>query len=1222
MSNQDNAFLGARQVLLVGLGGVGGRIVNTIMRDMPKERLPYTQAIAIDTDINDMNDLTYVPRDNKIVLASSPGSGKAITIGQYIQKNPGAKDWFITEGNAFQTLMGQSTKQGAKQIRMVSRLALSATAKYYNLENRITRIISKLNSSDGTVNRDSLLVMVVCSVSGGTGAGTVLQVPMFLEDIITKYFDASAVSMQCAMLLPNLFNQTQANGNYFKGQVNGYAVMRELQSLNNGKLHRFEYMKDYTEVNGEDSRNKAPYNFVLLFDNATSSGATINGSTDNTHIPNIASCLAEYIYGPASHKCTSQLDNTLATVYSSGGTAIYRAVGKSSLVYPDNIYKQYAVSNWILSSVSDEWLSPDAATNKRYLEAVKKSRDEGKKKPDKNTFKHTKYCEIINDVNTCKGTFFTEIRSQLVNNINGQTKHIADIFTKNITDKLDDLLMNDPEYSNNFDNLAEAIKQNKSKNTHTDAFKRLERSFNDFETLSGNFVDSVFCPSNALTKAFLNKETDNVCLYPFVRTRNLHPMAFRVFLYQLERIFKNYSEKAVKKVENEDILSLINQASSKNRNQTVEQQLDTKSGEYKQKLYKNVFSQMLVHVRELIIEIEAFFDDLNILKTKFEGVSASCLRSINSFDNETRTIVGSREGMIACWNDIKSQIHEGDAEGEDVVDNDISVKIDELIYTSYYKWIAAPGNQSKNDEGTDVFRPRTDYTKIVSEHLISSFYKKINEQHSKSFPADILKASIFDAYVTRAYRERAAANPKFNPDSFAFSVADAELEFESDTDTPTLAAEYLNRKLLNIVKKAEPLSGPLYAKNADEDYFARDLYFNKDILKKETEIDPYSETGTREVLKTAEFIPGVSTSSVDTFTVQSDPVENISKHQISCFSYTGGLELSDFENMQDPVSGTYDPTDGRCYYNAYRNYINAVMNTTKHNITPHLHKEWHLAGRLDDISDSHTDSVNANAAKAFVYGFLLKNMIRIVDNGYVNIGIANEPIFTDMPGALNGVIEFRPFTNVEHANFSPTKNQTNRILYEIFQYLRNMPELRTRIIKLGNKLIEEAKANKKGSVFSYSIQPEECAKCDVYETIIDVLDGFYQHARFSELHDEMKNDIKALGNMFGTLCDVTIDVCAAIYASPKDRLKAYQYFVDKLYDIAICDGDDNKISDDADKEALQISDTSVEAAMFEAMFNEETIETENSDSSKPFAKGGDFDRNAMNSRMEAYLNKN
>ena len=1176
-----NAFMGERQVLLVGLGGVGGRIVDNIMKNLPENRKSITQAIAVDTDIKDMGKLNYVPKENRIVLASNPGSQTSMTIGNYLEKNPEATDWFVTEGEAFGTLMKRSTKEGAKQIRMVSRVALSATAKYCNLEGRITKVVDKLCASDGTTNRDGLLVMVICSIAGGTGAGTVLQFPMYLEEILAKNYNPNEISMQCAMLLPNLFKQTLADGNGEKAKVNGYAVIRELQSLNTGKLKRFEYMKDYKETDDCDHRNSAPYNYVLLFDDSTSTGATINGSTDHVHVPNVARCLYEYIFGVAAGRCKSALDNTLDAIYSSKNKKIFRAVGSANLLYPDNIYKQYAVSNWILRSISEEWLLPTEKAIAAFQEKRNKARAEGKPLPQKQDI-HDAYITYVTQ--NSSGPFFNEIKRQL------KSASATDYLEKILKVAIDRLTTNQ-EIKKSFKNLEESLKSSASEH---DPFNSLKSAFaRHCDTLSG-FVDDLMCPSNSLTGKFLNKDTNSLCLYTFIRMKQLHPITLLTFLYQLEKLLCTYINKTdVKGVDSATILESVRKSKKgKDRDDAIRSNLNSSEAEFEQTIKKLICSRMYEkYIKELIIEVEDFFSDLERVTENFKSISVECINDVNALTNELTETIGSPEGMIACWNDVKKSISDGDTSDDDVIDNDLSLEINTEIYKAYFRWVTS--TDYSNDE--EIFRKKTDYRKIVPEHLLKNFYRRINAHHSKSFPSDILKAAIFETGVRKAYEEQSNINPNFNREKFTYPVTKSEIEYSADAEFRAEVAGYLNGKLKSLVVKSNPICGPINDFNFD----GRTLFFDESILETKTKASFEAEGEMQVETVTSQFIEGVNTSTVDTFTIQIEPVKGMNKHRICCFSYTGGLEPANFENLQDPVSGTYDSRNGRCYYNAYRAYINNVMNTTEDNITPHLHKEWHLAGRLNDITDSHTDSVNHHAARAFLYGFLFNDIIRIDENGYVKIGLAGDPFFKDLPGAINSVLTYKPFTEIEHACFVSSKNMTNRILFEIFQYLRNVPEVRTLIIKYGESLIESAKANSTGAVFVYSVKTEICAS-EKYKTIIDVIDGFYQHARFTDLHNAMNSDLKVLGDMFNILSDVVIDVCASIYPSSKDVLNAYNNYVDRLYDTAACD----------DPVSVQVVD----------MFTLDTIAATPVASSRPFSDSGDLNREAMKNKLVTYLN--
>ncbi len=1180
-----SSFMGERQVLLVGLGGVGSRIVDNLMKNLPENRKAITQAIAVDTDIKDMSRLGYIPQENRIVLAANPGTQTSMTIGQYLEENPSATEWFVSGGKAFGALMSRSTKDGAKQIRMVSRLALSATAKYCNLEDRITNVIDRLTKSDGSTNRDGLLVMVVCSIAGGTGAGTVLQFPMYLEEILAKYYNPNEISMQCAMLLPNLFKQTLADGNGFKAKVNGYSVIRELQSLNTGKLKRFEYMKDYAEIDESDYRNRSPYSYILLFDDSTSTGATINGSTDNVHIPNVARCLYEYIFGIAAGRCKSALDNTLDAIYSSGNKKIFRAIGNATLIYPDNIYKQYAVANWILRSVSQDWLEPSKKAHEAFLEKKQQCRAEGKPLPPKEDL-HRTFISILFNKTICSGPFFSEIRRQL-------SDGLADEYLTNLLDTVVENLDKDENYAQSFENIFSTLKE-KAADQDFNSFKNLNKSFNDFFDTVGSFVDSLICPSNALTKKFLKDDKNMLCLYTFIRLNQLHPVALLAFLYQLEEaLLEIIEEPDEEPISQESIVKNVDRAKRKDIAGTAKGELNKYAAVFVQKIRKAVAVRLYEkYIKELIIETEDFFKDLTRVLENFNSISNECINDLNGLSNEITETIGSVEGMVACWNDVKNTIAEGDTCDDDVMDSELSEEINREIYSAFFRLVTSD-NYSDDEE---VFRKKTNYKDIVSSHLLKNFYRRINEQHTKSFPENIIKAAIFETGVRKAYEEQSSINPKFKLDRFSYPVTQSELDYSSDDTFKQAAAEYLNGKLKSLVVKSNPVCGPLN----DGNYEGRTLFFDESILEKKTKASFDSEGDMEVHTVTSQFIPYVTTDTIDTFTIQIEPVAGINKHRIGCFSYTGGLEPANFENLQDPVSGTYDSKNGRCYYNAYREYINEVMNTTTDNITPHLHKDWHLAGELDDITDRHTDSVNYHAARAFLYGFMFDDVIKIDECGYVKIGLAGNKLFDDIPGAINGVFTYKPFTEVEHAQFISSRNATNRVLYEIFQYLRSVPEVRTLLIKFGESVIEAAKAASTGAVFAYSIQPERCAD-ETYETIIDVIDGFYQYAKFSDLHNAMNSDSKILGYMFNILSDVVIDVCESIYPSSKDILNSFNNYVDRLYDTAACD----------DPVAPTMND----------MFTFGTISAAPVASNKPFSDRGDLNRTAMKKKMETHLNE-
>ena len=78
-----------KTILIVGLGGVGGRIVDNIMERVPEKYRPYTQAVSIDTDKNEISVLKNIPIQNQIAI------GEDMTIGSFMRDNEDSAEWMV-----------------------------------------------------------------------------------------------------------------------------------------------------------------------------------------------------------------------------------------------------------------------------------------------------------------------------------------------------------------------------------------------------------------------------------------------------------------------------------------------------------------------------------------------------------------------------------------------------------------------------------------------------------------------------------------------------------------------------------------------------------------------------------------------------------------------------------------------------------------------------------------------------------------------------------------------------------------------------------------------------------------------------------------------------------------------------------------------------------------------------------------------------------------------
>ena len=103
-------------VLLVGLGGIGGSIVNKVMEKIPKEQRDHVGAVAIDTDLGDLNKLEEVQK----IWMGNDGIVKNLLV-----RYPEYLEWF--PANKFINTRGLG--EGAGQIRAIARLVMAASVR-------------------------------------------------------------------------------------------------------------------------------------------------------------------------------------------------------------------------------------------------------------------------------------------------------------------------------------------------------------------------------------------------------------------------------------------------------------------------------------------------------------------------------------------------------------------------------------------------------------------------------------------------------------------------------------------------------------------------------------------------------------------------------------------------------------------------------------------------------------------------------------------------------------------------------------------------------------------------------------------------------------------------------------------------------------------------------------------------------------------------------------
>lgn len=360
--------------LIVGLGGMGQKVVKKISDMIRKENLSDVELVVMDTDVNDLRD-TKEKYPHIFTVQTSPRG----TVGGALDQNRYARElWFpVNDG-----LTGKPFTEGAGQVRAVSRLALDHAIEQGYMSD-LEKAIEKLHSLSGETMRQEMRIMIVGSNNGGTGSGLVLPVAMYIRNfLITRYQDNSAI-MRAFLLEPDtIFDLITDEEERNSLRSNAYATMRELDAFFRkeyaGKSDDFRHVVFNAPKPGSGERadypNILPYHFVFLMD-------AIN--CEGEHLPSHEAYLnhaAEIIYAQAlsavSARSNSSEDNIIRNLAANSGRSRYCGAGASFLEYPVEDVQSYIGLNWAVRNISQEWLELDEEFKVRQRD------DEELKKPE------------------------------------------------------------------------------------------------------------------------------------------------------------------------------------------------------------------------------------------------------------------------------------------------------------------------------------------------------------------------------------------------------------------------------------------------------------------------------------------------------------------------------------------------------------------------------------------------------------------------------------------------------------------------------------------------------------------------------------------------------------------------------------------------------------------------------------------------------------------------
>lgn len=342
--------------LLIGIGGIGGQIVAAVNEAMSDYDKSCIKMLVMDTDSNALDkfentDIPYIQ------------TSENMTVQSYLNANADYLKWFPTD----LFINAKSLINGAGQIRSVSRLGALASKAAGRFSEIQLAVDSILHNQGDSLNR-AVRVMIVGSVTGGTGSGLGIQLPFYIRKVLRESNVPNAL-IRGLFLMPSLTEDAQDTEAKKRAvNVNGYAFLKELNAFYRAQkvnhtdniLRIEEYIPgltgDENTVSAAAAAAMIPYDFLYLVEKRSNQG--IIGDMQE-YIKRSSQIVMNQLFSPIAANGYSSEDNMITSIVPAGGMNRYCGAGISNAIYPKDDVVRYCTVRYAEQLISEYWLSID-----------------------------------------------------------------------------------------------------------------------------------------------------------------------------------------------------------------------------------------------------------------------------------------------------------------------------------------------------------------------------------------------------------------------------------------------------------------------------------------------------------------------------------------------------------------------------------------------------------------------------------------------------------------------------------------------------------------------------------------------------------------------------------------------------------------------------------------------------------------------------------------------
>jgi len=532
--------------VFVGIGGVGCRIAGMISKDLleerenmtaqekarVRERKQYIGIVGVDTDRDAIEGVRsqYPYIDNLITISNNN------SVSEYLDKYPDCKKWFPRNN----LLQNRTMLNGAGQIRALSRLAFTAAVNNGDFAPLFAEI-QRVRKVTGAVASGDIVIVLVGSMTGGTGAGLFIQLPLYIRQVLKSDAGIKRCTIRGLFIGPEVTESYQTEDfNQEAVHVNAYACIRELNAF---YLHHTLSKREskYLDVDYYDnsvmSSENVPYDYLYIFNKSGNLGA-MGAVTPETVEKYVADIAFQLLFVPKVTSTSKSVeDNYILGSIQAQAMNRYAGIGMCRLFYPRKDAQKYVLASTVKRLVEEKWLLID-----REVESEKKSALAQKKHatsikvPDRGE-SYIRFFEAETiDKSTGSEPQLKDLAEEAFTFDSVTKKHTVKVrVISKIEERIKELLRNDSA----FQKMVENCKISKTIDTPDVAREEadeLNKTMGDLMEYAKNFInDKPFLIADELFPLDKNilvaKKDAPICLYGYLAP--VHPCVTRYLLYKM-----------------------------------------------------------------------------------------------------------------------------------------------------------------------------------------------------------------------------------------------------------------------------------------------------------------------------------------------------------------------------------------------------------------------------------------------------------------------------------------------------------------------------------------------------------------------------------------------------------------------------------------------------------------------------------------------------------------